>query len=385
MKFQTASTLSFLAGLAALAKTSLAECPSGLPEGAKIADLGTILLNTDARQEDGRYQVEANTEGTAFDTELGLWNDIGNILAQNNNIRPPDNLNSKLIINLLPGTYVFGGSEFQTTFSSNFLIDIEDDSINGGDFQFELIAEGSADSPISASLSIESEGIERAAYFCFTLEEKGLNLRGSVSDVIDTAVRDLNCPNGIPDGFNTVFLGQISEGPVTVSINTLQSDFDTELALWDEDGNLIDQNDDSNNSFQSELQLTLEQGEYVAGGTRFNVEFGDNFFVSGGVRRGEVLDYVLTITDSDGNTLTESVTIEDQDIVVFGEERAGEVKAEAVLFCFSVGPNITPDEVVETLIDTTGDIAEDVFSNVQETANNLFDAVFGTRRCFFFC
>ena len=64
-------------------------------------------------------------------------------------------------------------------------------------------------------------------------------------------------------------------------VSTVGSDFDTELAIFDEQGDLVATNDDIEpGNLQSELNMYLEPGTYFAAIAGYNVEFTDGFGVS---------------------------------------------------------------------------------------------------------
>lgn len=78
---------------------------------------------------------------------------------------------------------------------------------------------------------------------------------------------------------------------------------DTELALWDAAGVLLDENDDDPSipSFQSQIVATLGPGTYFLGIGEFNATFADNFVNTGtGFEAGESANIVLNVLGSLG-------------------------------------------------------------------------------------
>jgi hypothetical protein len=91
-------------------------------------------------------------------------------------------------------------------------------------------------------------------------------------------------------------------------VTTVGSDFDTEVAFFDEQGNLIATNDDiAPGNLQSELNIYLEPGTYFAAIGGFNTQFTDGFGVSfnGCPASGELRWFFGNSRDYlDGPTLT---------------------------------------------------------------------------------
>lgn len=380
MKFQIPAFLSLAFTLRHQA--TLAACPDGLPvDRTTTLDLGTIQIDADQRRDDRTYAVEATFVTPTLPT-LGLYQDDGLLLGF-------DGVQRSIVANLEPGTYVYGaggGPFFLLTDNFGVL-----DSSAQGSIQILLETDES-------SLPLTGTAVASAAYFCFTLDDStgpvdaivnGANdLLEDVNEVVESAIRDLNCPDGIPEAFNTVFLGQVSEGPVTISIDTFGSNDDTELALWDEDGEILAANDDANGGLESEIVITLEEGVYVAGGSQFNVFFGDDFLLGGdGISPGDVMEYVLTISDSEGNSLvSDSVTLEgtvDGTVVSVGVDTFL-VKTESVLFCFSVGETFTADEALESFQETSEEVVDTFFDGLVGILDNVL-RILQLPTCLFLC
>ena len=152
-------------------------------------------------------------------------------------------------------------------------------------------------------------------------------------------------------------LGNLASGAV-VNIDTIGSNFDTELALFDVNGGLIAQNDDA---FGVQSQITsagLEDGTYFIAVAGFSATFGNGFNASGGFSSG---DYALNVNGiSSGGALAVD---------------------EVVFFSFNIGAGATqlPDPIgtFNPEVFTTGIAGE--FARVESTRLD-FDVPFTTRK-----
>jgi hypothetical protein len=107
--------------------------------------------------------------------------------------------------------------------------------------------------------------------------------------------QELDCDNnGVPDDceprgdVNTAFnVGVVGTEDELLQFGTCNSpsgfQFDTEIAIWDSNGDLVATNDDSavpcNTNLLSRLDLQLPAGEYFIGTTGYNAFFSDGFGV----------------------------------------------------------------------------------------------------------
>jgi len=82
---------------------------------------------------------------------------------------------------------------------------------------------------------------------------------------------------------NATPLGRIAAVAAPFSIDTLGSGFDTELGVWDQDGNLIATNDDvdgDDESLQSRIDFrSLEKGTYYVGLGTFDTDYYPGFII----------------------------------------------------------------------------------------------------------
>lgn len=97
---KTALSIVMVAGLASAA----------VAQPASFIDLGVI-------GGEGNYTIDTN--GSPLDTELGIWDNTGLLLAADDD--GGDGLNSLININLTAGMYWFGVSEFNSVFANGWL------------------------------------------------------------------------------------------------------------------------------------------------------------------------------------------------------------------------------------------------------------------------
>ena len=192
---------------------------------------------------DGESPFTIDTNGSAFDTEIGLYDSEGILIANDDD--GGMGLQSQLTCQsgLPAGTYylVLGGHN--TTFGDQF--DVTTNSNQGG----------------FAAINIRSETPSTVD----TFETTG-------PGYVETDIRPLNTSEFY---FYTVQV--TDQGPLT--IDTLLSSVDTHIALFNSSGDLVAENDNSNDSLQSELVFEeLSVGNYylaVSGGsTNFQDCFG---------------------------------------------------------------------------------------------------------------
>lgn len=185
------------------------------------------------------------------------------------------------------------------------------------------------------------------------------SLRGGVAETIENARRHANCPDGLPNGVNAIFLGSVSSGTTTVTIDTLSSSSgDTEIAVWDQNGDLLAENDNAYGATTlSEISsLLLTPGDYVVGGAEAGVSFGEDFAISN-VAQSSSMELVMTISDiNSGETVSDSVILDDG----------------AIFVCFSV------DSVTDGTVDGTASFVQTVYAFL---LRDFFTAL--SKLCFF--
>src|SRR5690606_35496485 len=83
-----------------------------------------------------------------------------------------------------------------------------------------------------------------------------------------------------PEAPGAIHLGQVGTAGEAITIHSLDSDFDTMLAVWDADGVLLAENDDAIGIRQSTVTLTLGEGEYYFSISGDSTTVGDGFLAS---------------------------------------------------------------------------------------------------------
>ncbi|MCB1280765.1 MAG: hypothetical protein KDB18_04515, partial [Salinibacterium sp.] len=180
--------------------------------------------------------------GSDFDTELGIFDASGNLVANNDDFC---SLQSGLSLGLAAGTYWASVSGFNTTFS------------NGWQATGSGRASGSFAGSFGSAGVANALGADEVAYFKFEIES-GVIMPPAATD-----------------------LGVIASSEDVFSIDTFGSDIDTELGLWDSDGTLLANNDDAGGVLQSELvPLQLADGTYYFTVSGYNTTFGGLFAAS---------------------------------------------------------------------------------------------------------
>jgi hypothetical protein len=202
--------------------------------------------------------INLDTDGSVVaDTELGLWDANGNLLADNDD----SVLNLRSVIsNELPiGTYYVAGGAYNSLFAPDF-------SISGGPSNPDPFTLNVRRGPFDLATRVEATTTGSIArgfiWFTFTLAE----------------------PSPAPSGGSpetAIPLGSFSTG--ILSLDTEGSEVaDTNLGLWDADGVLLDSNDDSALGLQSIISSDLPEGVYYLAGGAENTSFADGFSVEGG-------------------------------------------------------------------------------------------------------
>lgn len=186
-------------------------------------------------------EININTFGSAIDTQLGVWNiNTGELVASNNNFA--GSMKSSLDATLPGGAYVIGVNGGTTQLSNGFV----SVTFPGG--------------PTGAfSLQVRQQGVPR------------VNLPSEVIDVSgDTDYYRFSIET--PTDF-----GVVSTDEVTVDINTLMANFDTEICVFDASGGVVSSNDDTNGTLQSRVARVYEPGAYYLAVTGYNTVFGAGF------------------------------------------------------------------------------------------------------------
>ncbi len=192
---------------------------------------------------DGVSPITIDTNGSVFDTELGLYDAQGLIIATDDD--GGFGLQSQLtcLSDLPAGTYYLALGGFNTDFQDNFAVTTN--STLGG----------------FANVNINSETPATVGSFITT-----------GPGYVETDTRAIN-----PHEFFFFNLQVNESSHLTIDTN-LTSEVDTHIALFNTSGDLITENNDANGSEQSELNFdSLPAGSYflaVSGSTNFQDCFG---------------------------------------------------------------------------------------------------------------
>jgi len=196
------------------------------------------------------------TCGSDFDTEIGVYDATGNLVANNDDAC---GLQSRLTLGLPQGEYWFAVSGFNTTYdSTGWGVNVSPTSASG-------FASGIAGSASFGPTFIGSGEVE---WYKFSIAD-----------------------GGAPQPPVAMDLG-ILGGSGSYDINSFGSDFDTELGLYNSNGNLLANNDDAGGTLQSQVIQSLGEGVYYIALGGFNTVYSGLFGVTPGNASG---NYILTV------------------------------------------------------------------------------------------
>jgi hypothetical protein len=178
--------------------------------------------------------------GSDFDTEIGVYDAAGVLIANNDDFC---SLQSGVSLGLAAGTYWAAASGYNTTFGNGWVAD-------GAGRAAGTVAGTFGPAAVGPTATVADEVL----YFKFEIE---------TGVVMPPAATDL---------------GDIATDADTFSIDTNGSDIDTELGLWDSAGTLLANDDDGGDGTQSLIGgLTLPVGTYYMSISGFNTTFGGLF------------------------------------------------------------------------------------------------------------
>ena len=182
---------------------------NGVPDDCEIFD---IQFGGDTIG-DASQAIVINTRGSAFDTEIAVWDADGTLLATNDDISFPANTQSEIVRMYDPGDYVLVVAGFNTVFS-----DFSPDFTSGG------VAVNQSGCAAGGLLSLEAGSVSaadffelpsgRVAFFPFTIAEAPQPCNDA----------DLSLPFGVLD---------------LADINAFVAGFTSQDAISDLDGNGI--------------------------------------------------------------------------------------------------------------------------------------------------
>ncbi|MCA9303437.1 MAG: NF038122 family metalloprotease [Phycisphaerales bacterium] len=252
-----------------------------------LTSVGTIA--------DAFEPITFSTCGSNFDTEIVIWDLFGDVVTQNDDFcGPAPARQSQVDVNLPAGQYIVGITGYNAVFGSGFSVDRPSGCAEGGDYEFHITA------PVGNYNESNTLGSSRTRILTFFVGEADCDNDGIPDD------QELDCDgNGIPDDCEipTVAdadnndIGTVGNEGEIITITTCGSDFDTEIAVWDESGLLVDENDDfcgPGFGLQSQLDLMLDEGVYYVAVAGYNAIFSNGFGIQinagGNCSEGGILD-----------------------------------------------------------------------------------------------
>jgi hypothetical protein len=183
-----------------------------------------------------------DTFGSAFDTEIGLYDASGNLIASNDDTGGPQ---SQLALPNTIGTYYVSVSGRNSLFANGWLSTSTSQQTGSGVLNF---VDGNGN-PMMTSNSFAANDV---AWYTLSVD--------SIPTPADLA-------------FDLGTLDAIS------FIDTNGSTFDTEIGLYDSSGNLIANDDDGGDGTQSLLRLPNQVGTFYLAVSGFNTTYADGFDV----------------------------------------------------------------------------------------------------------
>ncbi len=239
---------------------AIADCQDCNNDGIPDANQGLFETTTDLGQSDiptsgARLFVSTSNTITDFDTEIAIYDPNGNLVANDDD--GGDGTTSILNALVTPGTYTVIVAGFNTDFGTNINdINFPAGCPAGGTYRVQiedLVRDG----------TLQSGFVDR-----FTIELV-------IPDCDNDGIADedeLDCDNdGIPDDCQKPQLADFTDNDFEIVANendiltfdTFGSNFDTEMAVYDRNGDFVTFNDDANGTLQSEISRTYAPGEYI--------------------------------------------------------------------------------------------------------------------------
>jgi len=228
-----------------------------------ITDLGIVS--------DGVASVFITTTGSNYDTEIAVWDSSGTLIIENDDISGGV-LHSGVAVSLTPGDYLVAITGFNTVFGDGPSVERVSECPAGGNFVLNI-----------DNNELLTGGLPSGRFIMlgFTVEGAPDCDGDGIPDSLE-----LDCNNdGIPDDcqvpttVEAIDVGVVGSSDELITISTCGSSFDTELALWDDFGALLDFNDDFC-SVQSTIELILQPGIYYTAIAGFDTVFADSFEIN---------------------------------------------------------------------------------------------------------
>lgn len=221
--------------------------------------------------------ITLETVGSNFDTEIGLFDASGTLIAANDDL-PTGELQSRITRTLDAGTYFLGIGAFNIEFADGPEIAFLGNCRQAGNLTVSIAG------PSGSTTDMTPVSSGRLQWYQFSLAADCDN-----DGTPDSEERDCD-NNGVPDNCELYELnfggGVVGDASETIVINTIGSSFDTEIAVWDASGTLLAINDDIvPGNLQSQIIRSYAPGEYLLSISGFNTVFSDFApdFESGGV------------------------------------------------------------------------------------------------------
>jgi len=217
--------------------------------------LATVTSSSQRRQlDDESATLVFTTAGSNIrDTELGVWNEQGMLLAENDDYG--DDEWSEITLPLAAGVYYVGGSVHNTEFADNFGMSGDAfDPFKSGSITFTL-----NDQPIGTKElgDLTTTGLPEFAFYRIEMDATG-NILATSDESIVPAPRLV---------FSTIGSGIV----------------DTEMGIWYANGTFIGENDDGNGVRHSQVSVPAIDlpAVYYVGGSQFAVRFYEQFLMMG--------------------------------------------------------------------------------------------------------
>jgi len=223
--------------------------------------------------------ITIDTCGSDFDTELVIWDIFGEVVSENDDFcGPAPARQSQITANLPAGQYLVGTTGYNAVFGSGFSVDHANGCSASGNYVLNVSA------PVGVYNESNSLGSNRTRILTFVVGEADCDGDGTPD------AEELDCDgNGIPDDCEIPTqadadadgaLGVIGNESEIITFSTCGSNFDTEIAIFDASGNLIEQNDDfcgPSPARQSQIDINLSAGTYYLAVGGYDTIFSDNF------------------------------------------------------------------------------------------------------------
>ena len=304
---------------------------------------------------DANTNIRLDTCGSDYDTEVALWDASGSLLAQND-----DDCGYQSVIdaNLPAGEYVLAISGYNTLFGDDFSAEPIDGCTDTGMWRFNV----QNSEALSGSLPSG-----RVMYISFTLGDADCDGDG----IPDTA--ELDCDgNGVPDDCELPTqadadaegsIGVIGYENEIITISTCGSDFDTQLAVFDTDGNLVAQNDDfcgPGLGLQSQLDLILDAGTYYVAVSGYSTVYSDGFGMvinaNGACSAGGSLDIMVgNLTETGGDFPAGRVIMAPFEVGIAQDTCDADMNGDGELNFFDVSEFLTAYSSLDPIADFNGD------------------------------